>query len=76
MMYQVWMAPDDEFGVWCEKLTDEEAEALKEEGFHLAHEFEAVCKANAEAYFIAWCDEQSGMPNKVERIDFHKAGLK
>ena len=76
MRFQIWMAPENEFGIWSEALTEEEANALKEVGFMLAHEFEAVCKANAEAYFIAWCDEQSGTPNKVERIDFHKAGLK
>jgi len=76
MMFQIWMAPDDKYGVWCEPLTEEEGEALKEEGFYMAHEFEACSKENAEAYFIGWCDNMSGVPNKVERIDFHKVGIK
>ena len=76
MKFQIWMAPEREFGVYSEKLADNEAEALQEAGFVLEHEFEACTKANAEAYFISWCDEQTGAPNRVEYLDFKKAGLR
>lgn len=76
MNFQIWMAPEDEYGVYTTELTEREAEAMKGGGFRLAHEFEACSRENAEAYFIGWCDNMSGVPNKVERIDFHKAGLK
>ena len=76
MKFQIWMAPEDRFGIYLPELPENESKALSDEGFHLEHEFEACSKENAEAYFIGWCDTMSGVPNKVERIDFQKAGLK
>ncbi len=76
MKFQIWMGADREFGFYLEELPENEVEALRGEGFTLEHEFEAVAKENAEAYFISWCDEQTGAPNRVEYLDFKKAGLK
>lgn len=74
MNFQIFMS--SELGFYAEELSTNGVEALRGEGLTLVHEFEAEGKEAADDYFISWCDEQAGTPNKVERIDFHKAGLR
>jgi hypothetical protein len=56
MKFQIWCVPVSEHMIYSEALTQSEAEALEEFGYTLEHEFEAVSSANAEAYYVGWCD--------------------
>lgn len=69
MKYQIWLKQDPQIGTFTEELTAEEKGAFETLGFELKHEFMAPCKAEATKKFVAWCDEQTGCPNKVEKVD-------
>lgn len=68
MKFQIWVSPDK-----CLLLpgepTPREQQVLRVDGYELEHEFEAVSKENAEAYFVAWCDNQEGVNDaKVQSV--------
>jgi hypothetical protein len=62
MKWEIWMAPE-KYALFSEAMTPQEREALQTFGYTLEHEFEAVSKENAEAYFVGWCDNMAEVPN-------------
>lgn len=59
MKFQIWEALDAREPVYSRALSEAEVRALKVLGYEMVHEFEAANKENAEAYFVAWCDNRS-----------------
>lgn len=68
--WQIWMAPE-KYALFSEAMTPQEERALKVFGYELEHEFEAVSKANAEAYFVGWCDNMAEVPNAKDNPGNH-----
>lgn len=68
MKFQIWMvlSERDEYPVYTEALTPTESEALERLGYRLEHEYEAVNKEIAEAYFVGWCDNMAGVDDERE----------
>jgi len=61
MKFQIWSDPDEKREpVYSRALSTAEVLALKVLGYEMVHEFDAVSKENAEAYFVGWCDNMKG----------------
>lgn len=59
MKFQIWNTLDEREPIYAQALSEAEVRALKMLGYEMVHEFEAVSRKNAEAYFVAWCDNRS-----------------
>lgn len=67
MKYEIWKSAYGNF-VFSKKLSVVEAMALRDCGYTCEHEYEAVTKENAEAYFVGWVDNMAG-DDDAERTD-------
>lgn len=60
MRFQIWIDPDKtREPVYSRALSTGEVRALKVLGYEMVHEFGAVSKETAEAYFVGWCDNMN-----------------
>jgi len=70
MKFQIWFSEAQQIGTFTEELSEDERKAFEEElGFALQEEFSSDSKEDATRHFISWCDDQSGIPNRVGRVD-------
>lgn len=66
MKYEIWKSSQGNF-VFTSKLSVAEAIALRDCEYTCEHEYEAITKENAEAYFVGWVDNMGGFDDVAEK---------